>query len=609
VDFVGRLDVGSLASNTPLVVLGLPGALPATSSISPIKPRWWGPARVDRPLPPPTSRRTEQLQRTFWAFQPFKYGYMGSSPTAAAKLAGRLASRQEGRLPLGVGYPARVDSEVLPRTHGHAFISYVREDTEEVRRLQDLLEAAGIRVWRDTDDLWPGQDWRLEIRKAITSGSLAFLACFSKNSAAKEVTYQNEELILAVEQMRLRAPGRPWLIPIRLSECTLPLYDLGAGRDLNALQRIDLFDEYRERGTARLIAAVLGVLPRRTSAEHETPSTAPAPAPAPAPARGEVVATASIRELLLNADRQIQLDDLVNDTANEVRRQLLDESEFPASSPRLTNDANGLRFLVEQVRRYATTIAPLVELLVPGCTWGTPQHSGLWARAVQVVARTDRVRSGNTALIALQRYPMLLVLYAAGIAAVHRRNFSALKAVTVDATVRDAGKVTPVIATAHVWRPFQDLVLVPNILALEDEGKVVDDATIEALRTGKKGKRHTPVSDHLFTVHRQSFRNLISDDDDYMETFDRLEVLLSLIATDDELLSKTHRDGPSGGAFTWRHRYAQDPIEQQMQEELAQQQRNWPPIVAGLFGSSVDRATSAFAKFLPLAQDVRRRQF
>ncbi|KAA9380836.1 TIR domain-containing protein [Microbispora cellulosiformans] len=40
--------------------------------------------------------------------------------------------------------------ETLP---GHAFISYIREDKDRVDRLQDILAAAGIRVWRDTEEL------------------------------------------------------------------------------------------------------------------------------------------------------------------------------------------------------------------------------------------------------------------------------------------------------------------------------------------------------------------------------------------------------------------------------------------------------------------------
>jgi len=105
---------------------------------------------------------------------------------------------------------------------GHAFISYVREDAHRADQLQRVLEAAGVPVWRDTADLWPGQDWRENIRRAITHNALVFLACFSRRSLARQVSYQNEELVLAIEQLRLRRRDDPWLIPVRSMSVTCP---------------------------------------------------------------------------------------------------------------------------------------------------------------------------------------------------------------------------------------------------------------------------------------------------------------------------------------------------------------------------------------------------
>ena len=48
------------------------------------------------------------------------------------------------------------------RLLGHAFISYVREDSLLIGQLQRKLQAAGIPVWRDMADLWPGEDWRIK---------------------------------------------------------------------------------------------------------------------------------------------------------------------------------------------------------------------------------------------------------------------------------------------------------------------------------------------------------------------------------------------------------------------------------------------------------------
>jgi hypothetical protein len=144
--------------------------------------------------------------------------------------------------------------------HGHVFISYVREDSGEVDELQKRLEAVGIPVWRDTSSLWPGEDWRAKIRGAISRDALVFIACFSSHSAARQQSYQNEELLLAIDQLRRRRPDDPWLIPVRLDECDIPEHDLGAGRTLASIQRADLFGADREMAAQRLVEAVQRLL-------------------------------------------------------------------------------------------------------------------------------------------------------------------------------------------------------------------------------------------------------------------------------------------------------------------------------------------------------------
>jgi transcriptional regulator with XRE-family HTH domain len=139
---------------------------------------------------------------------------------------------------------------------GHVFISYVREDSHHVDRLQNILEAAGIPVWRDTASIWPGQDWREKIRSAITDNALVFIACFSRISFGRDKSYQNEELTLAIEQLRLRQPENPWLIPIRFDECEIPDREIGGGRRLGSIQRADLFGDRFDEGAARLLATI-----------------------------------------------------------------------------------------------------------------------------------------------------------------------------------------------------------------------------------------------------------------------------------------------------------------------------------------------------------------
>lgn len=146
------------------------------------------------------------------------------------------------------------------------FISYVREDSAHVDRLQHILEQAGISTWRDTEKLWPGQDWRAEIRRAITNEALVVLVCFSMASMSRKASYQNEELTVAIEQLRLRAPDDPWLIPVRFDACEIPDRDIGGSRTLGNIQRADLFGAACDENAARLVQAIRRLLGDDTEA-------------------------------------------------------------------------------------------------------------------------------------------------------------------------------------------------------------------------------------------------------------------------------------------------------------------------------------------------------
>jgi hypothetical protein len=121
----------------------------------------------------------------------------------------------------------------------HVFISYVHEDISQVLLIKAALEFAGISVWLDIDSLAPGGRWKEQIRKAINEGAFC-IACFSANYLKKQSSYMNEELTLAIEQLRLRPHNRTWFIPVKLSDCEIPDWPIGAGATLRDLQWVDV---------------------------------------------------------------------------------------------------------------------------------------------------------------------------------------------------------------------------------------------------------------------------------------------------------------------------------------------------------------------------------
>lgn len=103
----------------------------------------------------------------------------------------------------------------------HVFISYMHENTDDVDRLYQELTSRDIKVWLDRNDIKPGSRWKDAIREAIRDGAF-FIACFSKEYNKRGKTYMNEELTIAIQELRQRPTDRIWFIPVKLNTCKIP---------------------------------------------------------------------------------------------------------------------------------------------------------------------------------------------------------------------------------------------------------------------------------------------------------------------------------------------------------------------------------------------------
>lgn len=429
---------------------------------------------------------------------------------------------------------------------GHVFLSYVREDTDAVDRLQADLEAAGLRVWRDTEDLWPGDDWSMKIREAIQGDALVFLACFSTASAARNRTYQNEELVVAIEAFRQRRPDEPWLIPVRLDDCAITDREIGAGRMLSSLQRVDLFGEGSRRGMSRLVATILRLLGRTTSSDLPLATSL----------------VDQLKAMLPLPERDIALEELVMAEVDRCVGQLSDVSRFPTSLPTIAHDTD--RIVLDQARQYFAVTQPLTELVVTGCAYGGQRHLRLWRAVIEAVGATIHAApTGHAVLLDLRRLALLPLLFGASISATAREKWPALVAVTTQARLRNRHRERiSAIGDAHVWLPFASVEALASAFAIETtDGKALEPDYIEGLYRKTRSRRLTPVSDALHDHLRPLLRPIIRNDDDYDDAFDEAEVLLALLAGfDAQAASRRERyqHGAWYGSFTWRRRYDAD---------------------------------------------------
>jgi hypothetical protein len=224
----------------------------------------------------------------------------------------------------------------------HVFISYVRDNAADVDRLCAALIASGAKVWLDRNDISPGARWRDAIRDAIRSGDY-FIACFSSEYQGRDKTYMNEELTLAIEELRQFPTDRAWFIPVLLSECDVPSRAIGAGETLLDINWVPLYADWE--GGIRRILSVINPIPaetqRRIEALHSEDTEIRRYA---ARALGDDThpsAIAELRKTLVDSDNSVQeeaidsvlrygdqgvnaLVDVVTTTAGESPKQLIE---------------------------------------------------------------------------------------------------------------------------------------------------------------------------------------------------------------------------------------------------------------------------------------------
>jgi len=136
----------------------------------------------------------------------------------------------------------------------HVFLCHSSEDKHIVKRLYDQLEnERWIDPWLDEKKILPGQDWNLEIEKAMrTADNIIIL--LSNSSITKE-GYVQKEIRRSVDIAEEKPEGTLFIIPLRLEPCEVP-------RRLSNYQWVDY---YKDNAYNRLLlslntrAQVLGI--------------------------------------------------------------------------------------------------------------------------------------------------------------------------------------------------------------------------------------------------------------------------------------------------------------------------------------------------------------
>ena len=120
-----------------------------------------------------------------------------------------------------------------PKRPLKVFLCHAHADRDAVRGLYARLTQDGVDAWFDKAKLLPGQDWELEIRKAVREADVV-VVCLSKQF--NQAGFRQKEVRLALDTAMEKPEGEIFIIPARLEECdTL--------ESLRKWHWVDLFEE------------------------------------------------------------------------------------------------------------------------------------------------------------------------------------------------------------------------------------------------------------------------------------------------------------------------------------------------------------------------------
>jgi hypothetical protein len=289
------------------------------------------------------------------------------------------------------------------------------------------------------------------------------------------------------------------------------------------------------------------------------------------------LAVATTKRYLTSDRFRINLEDLVT----QETRTVLDE----LASGRFRVPGGTMSFDDVQVRcrNYESLTQRLGAILAAIAYYDrSGKNTGLLTTAITRCA-VRRDNQGLIALLDLQSYPALLLVYASGLAGLAGRSFKNLSAVLLKPRSSEVGgkDVQPIIAVVSSWKTMRS-----------DVQKTLPRPNAQ--------REHTPLSNYLQDILRAPLADYLVSDDEFEWVFDRFEYLISLVFVD-----QIGKEWQPWGAYSWRWSYSQeDPA-----EDFLREYRDGL-LSAGFFQGDASRMEAAVNSHRQWLRDsIRPRQF
>ncbi len=290
------------------------------------------------------------------------------------------------------------------------------------------------------------------------------------------------------------------------------------------------------------------------------------------------MSNADVLKEMLSEDRfRLRLHDYV---AQEVREAMSQTAEdyFP-----ITEEWSEARF-IDRIHGYENMANKLIETAVLIGYWGESYQRTTLTLGIKRLGGRLEFKSGHSIWLNLRWYPVALLLYAGGIAAVAGKKYENLYAlfyagVSDPSTQRsqEAPAINAVtVAMGHIDENFKKL-------------------------SGHERNR-VPRSEYLHKLLQPIFDDLIFIGTEYEECFDQFELLYALEYAYRYSGGEEHAWGPLG-RFAWKFHGGANPLKA-LVAKAEREGESWAPIQAGFFNGSIQTFKEVAHRFGKLLQSL-----
>ena len=270
---------------------------------------------------------------------------------------------------------------------------------------------------------------------------------------------------------------------------------------------------------------------------------------------------AKTKEYLSDPTKRIRL----NDFSLSHARVFLESSDlrhFPVDTSPFSKQE-----FISRVQRYEDLSKDLQSILTLLAHWADPDQLPVLQKLFTRIAEADKGAAGMNVWLSLSWYPVLYLMYSAGIAALAQDRYHALK-IILETPIQDD------LRSAH----FRALVIPvgSKLSQIHDQFKLLPG----------RERNYVPRSEHLFTTVQPALEDLLFLGRSYEMLFDRFEIVFGL-----SYAHHSNRSWGPPGRFAWKHN---EPVNgrgpfMDLWEEAGKKGDNWAPLKAGFFNGSYKR--------------------